>query len=120
MTQGDQDAIVGKTVRELRDAREKLAKLQAKAKEFGQSFSNVSFHMQNSPELLRLEGESTDTRFVQGQRYQYGGIEPHIPKKESLSIDTVLQLRDEIRKTILEQERLAKSLQDMGFRGTVS
>ena len=65
MTNEDQDAIVGRTVRQLRDVKEKLAKLKSKAHLLGDAFNTVSYHFQNKPELLRFEREDTDTRFIE-------------------------------------------------------
>lgn len=117
MTEQDQDAIVGKTVRELRDIREKLAKLRAKCSDFADSFSTAEHHLRSRLEFLRLVGETTDGRFVQDQRQHSSyGREEHIPKKETLSIDAVLAIRDEIRACVLEEQRLELSLSSMGFK----
>jgi hypothetical protein len=87
MTEQDQDAIVGKAHRELRDAKEKLAKLRARATGFGDSFSTVAHHLRDRLEYLRLDGERTDARFVE-QRPQHIDREPHIPKPDTLEIKT--------------------------------
>jgi len=64
MTSEDQDAIVGRTIRQLRDVREKLARLKTKAHAMGNSFATVPHHLHNKPELIRFEHESTDTYLV--------------------------------------------------------
>jgi hypothetical protein len=42
MTSEDQDAVVGRTIRQLRDVKEKLAKLKAHVHSIGDSFSQYS------------------------------------------------------------------------------
>jgi hypothetical protein len=119
MTQEDQDAIIGRTLRELRDTRERLAKLKAKASEFGDSFSTVAHHLRNEPQFLRLDGESTDERFVKPSdafRNQYSEAQQHIPKKSDLDINSVVALVAEVRQCLIEEERLGKSLAAMGYK----
>jgi len=119
LTQEDQDALVGRRVRELRDVKERLAKLRARAREFADSFSTVHFHLNNNLEYLRIDGERTDERFVEQERQQSGSFgrrEPHIPKLATLEIKTVLEIRDEIRACVLEEKSLQESLEHMGFK----
>jgi hypothetical protein len=119
VTQEDQDALVGRTVRELRDVNEKLAALRARASEFAESFSTVEHHLRNRLEFLRLDRETTDTRFVEqrDQRGAYGRqLEPHIPTIDTLDIKVVLAMRDEIRTCVLRIEQLETSLASMGFK----
>jgi len=47
MTSEDQDAVVGRTIRQLRDVKEKLAKLKAHVHSIGDSFSTVAHHLRN-------------------------------------------------------------------------
>jgi hypothetical protein len=104
MTNEDQDAIVGRTVRQLRDVKEKLAKLKSKAHLLGDAFNTVSYHFQNKPELLRFEREDTDTRFIERREdwnAHRGNSEPHIPSKDDLDISKVIAIRDEIRVCLL-------------------
>jgi hypothetical protein len=118
MTNEDQDAIIGKAVRLLRDVKEQLAQLKSKAHAMADGFGTVSYHLKNKPELLRLERESTDTRFVdRTEDWKAGrvGNEPHIPSKDELDINKVPAIRDEIRDRITEKERLERSLKDMGY-----
>jgi hypothetical protein len=117
MTQEDQDAIVGRTHRELRDVREKLEKLRAKARDLGDSFDTVTYHLRNHLEFLRLDGESADVRFVEKGDSRYGSLSKtiHTPKRETLEFAAVVAIRDEIRLHILEEKRLSQSLEKMGF-----
>src|SRR4029077_17180425 len=118
MTNEDQDAIVGKAVRQLRDVKEKLAQLKSKAHAMAAGFGTVSHHLNNKPELLRLDRENTDTRFVERREdwnASRGSSEPHIPSRDEVDINKVLAIRDEIRDRILEKERLERSLRDMGY-----
>jgi hypothetical protein len=108
--------VVGKTIRELRNVRERLAKLREHAKGLGDSFSTVAHHLQNDIEFFQLEGESTDTRFVKPRQYdEFHRKEPHIPKIDELEIKAVLALRDEVRVCVLEEKRLVESLEKMGL-----
>ena len=118
MTEQDKDAIIGKAHRELRDIREKLAALRARAHELGDSFDTAAYHLRNRLEYFRLQGEGTDGRFVE-QEPQYRGSfdrQPHTPKLETLDIKAILALRDEIRACLIEEQRLEETLQNMGFK----
>lgn len=116
MTEQDQDAIVGKTLRELRDVREKLEKLRASCRDYTEAFSTVEHHLRNGLEYLRVANESTNTRFVNAADQRYGyGREAHIPRRDLLDIGAVLKIREEIRTAILEEEKLQDGLSKMGF-----
>ena len=98
--------------------KEKLAKLQEKARLMGNAFSTVSNHLSNKPELMRFERETTDTRFVE-QNTNRGYSGPRIPAKDDLDIEKVIAVRDEIRTNLLEKERLERSLKEIGYGGTL-
>ncbi len=118
MTNEDQDAAIGRVIRELRDAKEKLAKLKSTAHALGNSYGTVSDHLHNKLELLRFERESTDVRFTERKEDwapNRGNSEPHVPSKDDLDIAKVIAIRDQIRQCLLEKERLERSLQDMGY-----
>jgi hypothetical protein len=121
MTSEDQDAIVGRTIRELRDVNEKIAKLKSRLSTMGDSFTTVSHHLRNKPELLRFDRESTEERFVERREDWKAnrGAEPHIPSKDDLDIAKVIAFRDEIRQYLLEKERLEESLKAMGYGGNL-
>jgi hypothetical protein len=118
MTEQDQDAIVGRTQCELRDIKEKLAKLREQARGLADSFDIVAHRVRSNLELLRFDRENTNTRFVQESTrssYGYPDARSHLPKMESMDLKHLISIRDEIRAAILEKERLEKSLEEMGF-----
>lgn len=119
MTQDDKDALIGSTIRKLRDVREKLAALRASGRPMGDAFDTAATHLRTTLEYFILDAEGTDGRFVrEQQRGQYGyGQEQHIPRLADLDIKRVLSLRDEIRACLLEEQQLEKTLTDMGFSG---
>lgn len=117
MTQNDQDAVVGRHHRELRDAREKIAKLRARARALGDGFDTIAHFCRASIENLILDGESTDTRFVQRSGNMYGrNNEQHRPSRESLILEQVVSLRDEVRQLSIRESELVDSLKQMGFK----
>ena len=119
MTTEDQDAIVGKTIRELRDVKEKIAKLKSRLSSLGDSFNTVSHHLRNKPELLRFERDNTEDRFMERREDWKAsrGTEPHIPSKDDLDIERVVTFRDELREHLLTKDRLQESLKAMGYGG---
>jgi hypothetical protein len=68
MTQEAQDALIGRTLRELRDVRETLAKLVAKVRGLGNDFSAVGQDLQTQPSYLRFDGEAVEARFGSGRQ----------------------------------------------------
>ena len=118
MTEQDQDLLVGKAVRELRDLRETLAKLDSRAHAIGDTFATVGQQLRTNGAYLRFSGEAAEIRFtVQADsRHRYTTV-PKMPDKADIDLDTVVALRDEMRTVILEIERLEKSLAEMGYNG---
>lgn len=118
MTQEDTDLLVGKAVRELRDLRETLAKLDSRAHAVGDTFAMVGQQLRTSVVYLRFCGEAADTRFtVQADsRHRYTST-PKLPDKADIDLEAIVALRDEMRTAILDIERLEKSLADMGYSG---
>jgi hypothetical protein len=117
VTQQDQDAVIGRTIRELRDVREKLATLRSAARSMADSFDTVAHHFRNEPQFLRFDGEITDSRFVKiPDPHRHPDVAPHIPKKTELDVNCVITLVAEIRRDLVEEERLVKGLREIGFK----
>ena len=119
MTQEDQDAIIGRTVRELREVREQLTQLRTTLKPYQDAFSTLDHYLGKlTIEEFRLDGEQTNLRFLPKKHHLYGQ-EYHVPKRTHLDIDRVLAIRDEIRQFLLREESLINSLREMGYEAPV-
>ena len=59
MSQGEQDAVIGRMHRELKEAKTRLAALQHEAMTLAESFSQIGDALRRAPELVGLDGESS-------------------------------------------------------------
>jgi hypothetical protein len=112
MSQEQQDAVVGRTVREMREAEEKLAKLEAEARTVGEALMEIGRALCNSPAHLIEEGQSYNTKFAAGPR---GGM-GFYRASQLISADKLKSLTEDVRATMLEFDRLNETLQRMGFK----
>src|SRR6266851_1544405 len=93
MMQEEQDAIVGRVVREKREKETKLACLRAEADRLGRVFSQLG-------EILRANPEDVVVVNMSDSR-------PGTFKAEDISTNRLTELTDEIRKTTQELEQIA-------------
>jgi hypothetical protein len=119
MSQEDQDTIIGKTIRELREVREQLTQLRAALKPYQDAFSTLDHYLGKlTLEDFRLDGEQTNSKFLPKKQHLYGQ-EYHVPKRAHLDIDRLLAMRDEIRQFLLREEGLINGLREMGYEAPV-
>lgn len=96
MSESDQDAILGRTHREYREAKRELAALCAEAE-------SVGYHLMSVGKTLREEHSFADS-------FTTGGVRMELPNRERL-----LELSQEISAASSNKERLARLLVDAGF-----
>ncbi len=111
MSQEEQDAIVGRTVRELREAKERLAMLKAEAGRRGERLKNAGHFLAAYPEYMVQEGESVDVRFSsQPQKHLWTAADIY-PAEE------ILKLTSAIRAEVVKIATLNERLMGMGHYG---
>jgi hypothetical protein len=59
MSQDEQDATIGRIVRERKELKEKIGMLKAKANQQGETLSKIARVLGTSPELLAFNGQSS-------------------------------------------------------------
>lgn len=96
MSESDQDAIIGRTLREYSAAKKELASLHAEAESIG-------YHLATVGDALRTKHSFTDS-------FTTGGNRIEIPDRERL-----LELSGQINTTTANKERLARLLKDAGY-----
>jgi hypothetical protein len=107
MSNEEQDAIVGKTLRERNEAVKRLAALVTKAQKIGDALSRLGNDLQGSPENVIFDQQPHDVRF--------GAKDGYVFHKKDLNADEIYALCDEIRKTKIESDRLTSTLINMGI-----
>ncbi len=96
VSESDQDAVIGRTLREYRDAKKESAVLHAEAESIGNYLADVGH-------TLRTKHSFTDS-------FTTGGMRIDFPTRQRL-----LELSNEINAATEKKERLARLLRDAGF-----
>lgn len=96
MSESDQDAIIGRTLREYRDTKKELAALYAEAESIGSYLAAVGH-------ALRAGHSFSDS-------FTTGGTLIELPTRKQL-----LELSSQINAVTENKERLARLLRDAGF-----
>jgi hypothetical protein len=108
MAQDNKDLLVGKTLRQYREAREHLAMLKAEAADQGTVLVRIGHSLKAYPEFLIQEHEAADSRFLN---------EPQTTLWRATEIPTVERIKgltSDIRQQSVKVWDLRKSLKDMG------
>ncbi|SRR6266567_1282179 len=98
MTQEQQDAIIGRVLRERGEAERHLAALQAEAARLGAYFIKVGSMLDKHPETVFFEALSTNIK--------YAGSNPQILQGSNLSLEATVHTTNEIRDAMEKVERL--------------
>lgn len=108
MSQEDQDAILGRTMRELRSATEELERLKAEAGRRGERLQGVGHVLASHPEYLVEEGEAVDINFSQAPERQLW------TEADIFQADQIRKLTASIREQILTIVKLNEHLKNLG------
>jgi hypothetical protein len=108
MTQEESDALVGRTLREHKEAIEKIGTLKAQAEKLGRTLYGLGSGLVKNPESVTFDGEGMDGRFP---RTDFASADLNL-----VTADYIRRLCREIRQAIIERERLAKQLTELGYR----
>ena len=104
MTQEDQDRLIGQTHREHREAKQKLAALQTKARNLGERLVQIGNVLRDTPENLIFAGKAYDAA-------RFAFVLPTPVKVEELvDLQNLLPLTDEIREMVIKVDRLRQDL----------
>jgi hypothetical protein len=108
MSAEDRDAVVGRTLRLLKEAKEELGRLKAEANRRGERMEKLGHFLAAYPEHLIKEHESVDTRFANApQKHLW-------LERDVVSPDDVVKLTADIRATSLKIAELTTELRNMG------
>jgi len=102
MSQEEQDAVVGRVLREHLAAKTKLASLKAEAYKFGEFFAQLGAHFKTSPQLILLSKD--------GEPPAIGTNPFKIP-----SVDTLQKLTNDIRTTMELEQSLHEQAKNLGM-----
>lgn len=109
MTSEDQDALLGRTLRLLRETQQHLGVLRTAAAQQGDRLKSIGHHLGAHAEYLIREGESLGAQFSQQPQTQIW------KESDFPSADALHQLTSEIRETITRIGELSRQLRAMGF-----
>src|SRR5271167_4795201 len=108
MSQEEQDALLGKTLREYKEMSHRLEMLRARAAEIGNHLVKLGSVLNSSPECLAFDGELMDERFFDRADFQSSTL-------ASVSVETLKKICHEIRQTFIEHDRLGQQLKSFGY-----
>jgi hypothetical protein len=100
MSESDQDAIIGRTLREYRDAKKELSALHAEAERIGNYLTAVGHAL------------LTHHALSSGAYGSYGG---KIDAREWPTVELLNRLSDDIERTRKNKERFEKLLTEAGY-----
>jgi hypothetical protein len=106
MTQEDQDAVIGRVVRERRELQAKLAALEVEAEKLGMMFQQLGQMLRDSPDMIVFENHPAPAE-----------IGVHVPlfKQASISAQPVIQLVDDLRETQRALRNLEAKANQLGI-----
>ncbi len=116
MTEENEDARVLKSIKQLKQVRERLAKLRPEASDIAMEFTIAGKCLRETPERFWFEGETPDEEFLP----KFPGADGvRFYNKTTFHAERLATLAAEIRSLISEERRLASDLRGMGYGGTI-
>jgi hypothetical protein len=106
MTQEDQDLVIGRVVRERKEAETRLAALREEAHKYGELFAYVGGMLQTNPEHIMFEQAPIPLEFQSRQP---------LMKHENLSSAKVYKLVSDIQETMLTLKRINDNAGRLGI-----
>ncbi|MFZ3211005.1 MAG: hypothetical protein WA188_05775 [Terriglobales bacterium] len=109
MTQEDQDAVVGRLMRERTDAERNEAALRAECDKLGRQLQDAGRALQTRPENVVFTGQSHSGDF----QWQRGGA---LITPGSINDTRILQLTNDLRETLTKLTEIRRQLGAFGIR----
>jgi len=108
MTEQDQDALIGKFVRQRKEASDKATQLRLELADIGPLFEELGVALKNHPESVFEVRKEIDGRFLTKYRLS---VDPASWPSISAVMELVVNLRD----ALIKQEDAAKKLAQLGI-----
>src|ERR1700683_767841 len=100
----EQDAAVGRVVREKKETEKQIATLEAAAHHFGEVFTTIGEMLKNQPAQVTFNGVSTDAKYS------------HPPYFDAKEVDggQIIKLTSDLRSALDHLERLKAEAEKLG------
>jgi CRISPR/Cas system-associated protein Cas5 (RAMP superfamily) len=108
MSPEDKDAVIGRVLRQRKEAKENLATLAAEAKRIGEKLSVLSGYLIHNPHYVWFEATSTNTK------YRRPGMEESF-RLSDFDSKKIADLTTQIRNAMDEVERLNNEAGKLGY-----
>jgi hypothetical protein len=108
MSEQDQDAVIGRIVRELKAENIKLAALQVEAQRIGSGLSQIGTILSSQPHLLFPQGAHIPAEFI-------GTSKPSILGPDYVDFPMIVRLTNEIRDCMMEIKKLDAQSRALGI-----
>jgi|SRR6267154_6603242 len=113
MTQEEQDAILGRTLREYNDCSRQIGAIEAALSKVGQELSRLGETLIHHPENALFAGRAHDMRFGRGPAYS-GGPSPEIFQAEAIDGNSIAGRVAELQQCHLQKDNLGNRLESLG------
>lgn len=107
MSQDEQDAVIGRVVREHKAESSKLALLRAEADRIGNQLSNIGIILASEPHSLIRQGEGVPTELI--------GPKLRSVNAEDIDFERVMKLTKEIRECLMRIKELDRQKLNLGI-----
>lgn len=108
MSDEQKDAVIGRVIREKKEAEQKLKLLNAEARHYGEIFSALGASLNASPEYIAFEREPIPVQYHS----------PHgnnrIYKREEIDAERLIKLTADIRATLMTLANLTEQASGLG------
>ena len=107
MSQEDQDAVIGRLIREKKAAEAKKSALHAEAHRIAEDLKEIAGHLEKRLPGLQVQGGSLNAEFLP--------FEAWIKPTALHEIEKIIPLANEYRETILNLKRISEQLKQAGI-----
>ncbi|MGC1783478.1 MAG: hypothetical protein WA708_13225 [Acidobacteriaceae bacterium] len=108
MTSEQQDAVLGRLMRERKEAETRRTALEAEAQRIGANLIDLGQALQRHPSTIQAQGEGLEAEHIRQARW--------IAPAELEEVKQIVPLANEYRETMKTLQRLSRQLAEAGWK----
>jgi hypothetical protein len=116
MTQEEQDAILGRTLREYNDCCRQIGAMQAELSRLGKELERLGQKLIRNPEGALFAGQPHNARFGRGQAYPGGPQSEAAFQPEAINGADIAKRVTELQESVMQKADLARRLESLGHK----
>lgn len=106
MSSDEEDAVLGRLMRQKKEAERRMATLRAEADRLAETFKQIALCLESNPEAIYFNGEGVEGEFL--------GVAKRFNEADFQGTKKVIDLADDYRATIKELTRISERLREAG------